>query len=91
MRVDAAEPRPASTPGSASRWCTTGSSTSPTIGRCVLEQQIVVAVNAAADRVLDRQHAVAGRPGLDRGEDLLEAPARQQLRLGARATAPPLR
>ena len=43
----------------------------------VLEEQVVVAVDAAADRVLDRQHAV-GRPcrPATRVEHLFEAPAR---------------
>ena len=46
-----------------------------------LEQQVVVAVNAAADRVLDRQDAAGRRAGLDRVEHFVEAPAGQELRV----------
>ena len=49
----------------------------------VLHEQIEIAVDAPADRVLDRQDAVAGRPALDRVEDILEAAARDQLGVGA--------
>ena len=48
----------------------------------MLDEQVVVAVDAAANRVLDRQDAVAGGPGVDGAEDLLEAPARDQLGVG---------
>ena len=48
----------------------------------VLEEQIEVAVDAAPDRVLDRQHAVVGRPRVDRVEDVLEAAARHELGVG---------
>jgi hypothetical protein len=45
----------------------------------MLEQQIEVAVDAAADRVLDRQHAVVGRAAVDGGEHILEALAGLEL------------
>ena len=47
----------------------------------VLQQQVVVAMDAAANRVLDRQHAVRRRTGVDGGEDFLEAMARNEVRL----------
>ncbi len=47
----------------------------------VREQQVVVAMDAAADGVLERQAAVRDRAGLDGVEDLLEAPAGHQLRV----------
>ena len=46
----------------------------------VLEQEVEVAVDAAADRVLDRQDAVVGRPALDGVEDVLERAAGQSAR-----------
>ena len=45
------------TPGSASRLWTTGTCTSPTIDRSRFDEQVVVAVNRPADRVLDRHDA----------------------------------
>ena len=48
----------------------------------VLEQQVVVPVDAAANRVLDRQHAVGDRAGLHRVEGFFEAPAGQQVGVG---------
>ena len=48
----------------------------------VLEQQVVVAVDAAADRVLDRQDAVGRGAGLDGVEHLVEAAAGDQPRVG---------
>ena len=53
----------------------------------VLEQQIEVAVDAAADRVLDRQHAVGDPVGFDGVEDILEALAGNQLRVGVTCRA----
>src|SRR5260370_845045 len=47
----------------------------------VLGEGIEVAVDAAANRVLDRQHAVAGGSAFHRVEDVLEAPAGHQQRL----------
>src|SRR5438093_1199401 len=47
----------------------------------VREQQVVVAVDAAADRVLERQDAVRGAAAVDGVEDVFEAVARDQLRL----------
>src|SRR5262249_10124036 len=44
--------------------------------------QVVVAMDAAADRVLDRHDAVERRPRVDRVEDFLEAPTRHELRVG---------
>ena len=41
-------------------------------GQIVFEEQVVVAVNTAADRVLDRQDAVCRLTGRDCGEDVLE-------------------
>ena len=49
----------------------------------VLDQQVVVAVDAAADRVLDRQHAIVRRSLLDRGKHVFEALAGNQLRVAA--------
>ena len=49
----------------------------------MLEEQVEVAVDAAADRILDRQHAVRRRAGLDRVEDVLEGAAGHELRVGA--------
>ena len=49
----------------------------------VLEQQVVVAVNAAADRILDGQDPVRGFAGLHLDEHLVEAHARD--RRGVRA------
>ena len=45
----------------------------------MLHQQVEVPVNAAADRVLNRQHSVVGRAGVDDVEDIFEALAGQQL------------
>ena len=42
-------------------------------------------MDAAADRVLDGEHAVSGRTGAHGGEDFLEAPARDQIGLGVDA------
>ena len=39
----------------------------------VLEQQVEVAMDAAADRVFDRQHAVVDGATVDRGKHVLEA------------------
>ena len=44
----------------------------------VREQQVVIAVDAAANRVLDGHDPVRRRPGIDGVEDLLEAPARDE-------------
>ena len=41
----------------------------------VVDEQVVVAVNAAADGVLHRQDAVGGAAVRDGGEDFLEAGA----------------
>ena len=49
----------------------------------VLQQQIVVAVDAAADRVLDRQDAVRGFAVVDGGKHVLEVGARNCLRVRA--------
>ena len=68
-------------PGSACRQCTTSSSTSPVIAELVIEQQVVVAVDGAADRVLERHHAVRGALLDDRFEHLVERLARQRLGL----------
>jgi hypothetical protein len=51
----------------------------------VLEQQVVVAVDAAADRVLDGQDAVRDAPARNRGEHFVEAVERD--RFGVRAGA----
>ena len=49
----------------------------------VLEQQVVVAVDAAADRVLDRQHAVSRPvPASTASKTSSKLAARQQLRVG---------
>src|SRR6185436_1665090 len=47
----------------------------------VIEQEIVVAVYGAADRVLERDDAVGRAPLGDRFEDFVEALARQRLGL----------
>jgi hypothetical protein len=51
-------------------------------GQLVRDKQVVVAMNAAPDRVLNRQDSVAGLPALDGRKDVLEAPAREKLRIG---------
>jgi len=56
-------------------------------GKLVLQEQVVIAMNAAADRILDRHDPVGRRTGVGRGEHLLETPARQQLRLGIDAAS----
>ena len=48
----------------------------------VLEEQIVVAVDAPANRVLDRQHAIGGGAGLDAVKDLFETAAGDQVGIG---------
>ena len=53
----------------------------------VRHQQVVVAMNAAANRVLNRQDPVMGLPALDGGKHVLEALARQELRI--RGDTPP--
>ena len=66
----------------------------------VLQQQIVVLVNGATNRVLDRQNAVGRLALLDRREDRLEALSRQEIsrrlesqrrRLGVGALLPLIR
>ena len=52
--------------------------------RIVLEHQVVVAMNAAADRVLHRQQPVRRLPRRH-GEDVLEAIERDRLRVRPRA------
>jgi hypothetical protein len=52
----------------------------------VLDQQIVVAVNAATNRIFYRQHAVTGWPMFDRRKHVLEALARHER--GVRAHQP---
>ena len=47
----------------------------------VLEQQVVVAVDAAANRVLDRQNAVGCLAAFDGGKHLVEALARHSRRV----------
>ena len=49
----------------------------------VIEQEVVVAVDRAADRVLERNHAMRRAPLRDRVEDVLEALAGQGLGLRA--------
>ncbi len=66
-------------PGSACRQCTMSSSTSPVIAELVIEQQIVVAMDGAADRVLERDDAVRRALLDDRFEDLVEGLAGQRL------------
>ena len=53
----------------------------------VRDQQVVVAMNTAPNRVLNRQNPVVGLPALDGGKHVLEALARQRLRIGG--DAPP--
>src|SRR5215207_9325541 len=43
----------------------------------VFNEQVVISMNAAANRVLHRQHAMAGASLADSREHLLEAAARQ--------------
>jgi hypothetical protein len=50
-------------------------------GQVVREQQVVVTMDAAADRVFDRYDAVSGRVGIDGLEHLFEGAARDQLRV----------
>ena len=52
----------------------------------MLEQQVVVAMDAAADRIFDRKDAVAGGPRVDGAEDFFEAAAGHEV--GARVHAP---
>ena len=52
----------------------------------VREEQVVIAMDAAADRVLNRQDAVGAGGGDDGVEDLFEAPARRELRVGIDAS-----
>jgi hypothetical protein len=54
--------------------------------RPVLDQQVEVAVDAAADRILDREHAVGRRVGVHGREDVLERLARHEFRVGAHQT-----
>src|SRR5262245_11555636 len=51
----------------------------------VSHQQVVVAMNASADRVLDRHDAITGRPAFDRRKHLLESSARDELCIGDNA------
>ena len=53
----------------------------------VLEQEVVVAVNGAADRVLDWQDAEGGLAALDRVEDVLEAGTGQERGVGGNRCA----
>ena len=60
-------------------------------GQLVREEQVVVAMDAAANRVFDRQDAVGRRAAVDGREDLVEAAARHELRIGIDLVAPRLR
>jgi hypothetical protein len=59
-------------PGSACRQCTTSSSIFAGDRQVVLDQQVVVAVDGAADRVLERQHAVRDALLGHRGKHVVE-------------------
>jgi len=45
-------------------------------GQRVLEQQVIVAVNAPSERVFNRHEAAITRPGLHGGKDLVKGLAR---------------
>ena len=82
VRVDALAPGSIVVPGQRQQVVRDGQLDLADDRQVVLEQQVVVAVDAAADRVLDRQDAVRGPARRHGGEHVVERLARRAGRRG---------